>query len=317
MNTELERLFAAYDGVASRAEALAHVPEHVLDYAARAGRIARPFPRTYVDSARIAEPWTRVRAALRYVGTGAVLSHRTALRVWRLPGGDVEGPVHVLVPASRRPRAVAGIVIHRRRGFDPAGPDAVIRGGVPTCRVETSVIDSWRLLSGDARRAAVIRAVGDRLTTPGRLIAAIGANLNVPDRYDLLRLVNLLDQGCRSELELWGYDNVFQGPDMPHVERNVRVRVGGRSVYLDVYCPGAQVNFELDGAKWHASVAARERDLRRDALLATIGITVVRFTHDQLTRTPELVRAQVQAIVGARLPTATTAAVAMSAKWRW
>jgi very-short-patch-repair endonuclease len=125
--------------------------------------------------------------------------------------------------------------------------------------------------------------------------------MNLPGRYELVRLLNLLRLGCRSELELWGYDRVFAGPGMPKIERSVRIRLGTRSVYLDVYCPEARVNFELDGAKWHGSTAARERDLRRDAALAAMGIMVVRFTHDQLMRTPELVRAQVRAIVAARL----------------
>lgn len=63
----------------------------------------------------------------------------------------------------------------------------------------------------------------------------------------------------------------------------------------------AKVNFELDGRKWHSSAVARERDARRDAALAAMGIMVVRFTHDQLVRTPDLVRAQVLAILAARL----------------
>jgi very-short-patch-repair endonuclease len=85
---------------------------------------------------------------------------------------------------------------------------------------------------------------------------------------------------------------------MPRVHRNVRVRVDGHSVYLDVYCPRSRV---LDGARWHSSRSARERDARRDAALAAMGIMVVPFTHHQLVHTPELVRAQIRDIVVARL----------------
>lgn len=299
----------------SRADVLDHVPHHVLDYAVGGGHLVRLFPRVYVEPSRAAEPWTRMRAALRYAGPDAALSHLTALGVWGMPGGSGGtagrsagdtggsggGPVHVLVPASRRLRGSPGLVVHRRRGFNAGGPGVVTRRGLPTCRVEPSVVDSWGLLPPDTRRAAVIAAVGERLTTPERLRATTEANPNLAHRSELLRLISLLDLGCRSELELWGYDHVFNGPGMPRVQRNVRVRVGGRSVYLDVYCPRSRVNFELDGAKWHGSRAARERDVRRDAALAAIGIMVVRFTHDQLVRTPELVRAQVRAIVAARL----------------
>jgi very-short-patch-repair endonuclease len=113
--------------------------------------------------------------------------------------------------------------------------------------------------------------------------------------------VNLLAAGCRSELELWGYDHLFSGPNMPEVERDVAMKLGGRTIYLDVYCPAARINFELDGAKYHTSRGDRERDARRDAALAAIGVTVVRFTHDQLVGSPELVREQIRAIVASRL----------------
>jgi hypothetical protein len=42
------------------------------------------------------------------------------------------------------------------------------------------------------------------------------------------------------------------------------------------------VNFELDGASVHGNRRQREIDLRRDALLATLGVLVVRFTHHRL-----------------------------------
>lgn len=267
----------------------------------RSRQLLRVFPGIYVDSGRVTEPKLRARAALRYAGPVAALSHVTALGVWRLPGGALDGPVHVLVPATRRLRGGAGLVLHRRRGFVMDSASVVSRGGLPTCRVERAAIDSWPLLSGEERRAAVIAAVAERLTTPDRLVRVIDGNRSIPDRRELLRLVNLLAAGCRSELELWGYDHIFTGAEMPRVQRNLQIRVGGQTIYLDAYCPEARINFELDGAKYHTARRDRERDARRDAALAAIGIMVVRFTHDQLTGSPVLVRKQIMAIVAARL----------------
>jgi hypothetical protein len=301
MNRDVRRVVDHGNGVATRTEMLAAVPRHLIDHAVRSGQLVRMFPRVYVDRRRTGEPWVRARAAVRYAGPDAALSHLTALGVWRLPGGDLAGPVHVLVPWHRRPRASQGVVVHRRVGFAADLPDVVARGGLPTCRVERCAVDSWPLLARDVGRAAVMGAVGDRLTTPERLLEAIGGNLVLPARAELLRLVNLLARGCRSELELWGYDRVFTGANMPVVERNVPVRLDDRTVYLDVYCRAARVNFELDGAKWHSSAVQRERDARRDAALAALGIMVVRFTHDQLVRQPELVRVQIRAIIATRL----------------
>jgi Protein of unknown function (DUF559) len=301
VNRELRRLLDADGGILSRATALATVPHHALDHAVRSRQLVRLFPGTYVDPDRLAEPKLRARAALRYAGPTAALSHITALGVWRLPGGTLDGPVHMLLPATRKLRGGAGVVLHRRRGFAVDGPGVVLRSGLPTCRVEPSIVDSWRLLAGDTRRAAVIASVAERLTTPDRLLRLVDATRSVPDRQALLRLVSLLAAGCRSELELWGYDHIFTGPDMPGVVRNVKVKVGGQTIYMDAFCPEARINFELDGAKYHTSRRDRERDARRDAALAAIGIMVVRFTHDQLTGSPALVRRQIRAIVAARL----------------
>lgn len=300
MHIMLRSAIDAAGGVAGRADLLGAVPRHILDYAVRAGHLIRPFPRVPADPSRLDQPGTRARAALIYAGDGAALSHLTALGVWRLPGGEPGGPVHVMVGWHRRPRAARGIVVHRREGFVCEPPDVVVRDGLPTVRVERCVVDSWPLLPSHARRAVVIGAVAERLTTPARLLDAVATNLSLTDRAEFLLLANLLERGCRSELELWGYRNVFSGPDLPVIEWNVAVRLDHRTVYLDAYCRAARVNFELDGATWHTSPADRERDARRDAALAAMGIMVVRFTHDQMVNHPEQVRAQIRAIVAAR-----------------
>jgi len=302
MNRDLRALVDSEAGVVSRTRALTAVPHHVLDHAARAGQLIRPHPGVYADPARWSEPRTRLRAALCYAGPDAALSHLTALAVWQLPGGRRDGPVHVLVPATtQRRRGGPGIRVHRRRGFTVAGPMVVARSGLPTSRVEVAVVDSWPWLAADPRRAVVIAAVADRRTTPARLCAAVDGNVNLPGRLELIRLLSLLESGCRSELELWGHDHVFTGPGLPPIEWNVPVRIGRRTVYLDAYCRSARVDFELDGARWHTSVRDRERDARRDAALAALGIMVVRFTHAQLTGSPELVREQIRSIVAVRL----------------
>jgi hypothetical protein len=301
VNRDLRRAIDARDGVGVRSDLLTRVPVHVLDSALRAGHLVRLFPGTYANRLRASEPLVRAAAALAYAGTDAVLSHLTALGLWRLPGGDLAGPVHLSVPGRRRLSAAGGtgVVVHRRPDLSDA--DVVHRQGLPLTRLERSVVDSWSVLPVDARRAPVIGAVADRRTTPDRLRTALQRSRRVHDRAELVRLLNLLAAGCRSELELWGHDHVFTGPAMPAVERNVPVKVGGRTVYLDVYCRDARVNFELDGAQWHGSPRDRERDVRRDAALATMGIMVVRFTHHRLTSAPEEVRAEVRAIVARRL----------------
>jgi very-short-patch-repair endonuclease len=241
-----------------------------------------------------------IMAAMAYAGNRAALSHLTALASWRLPV-PVGGPIHLLTDESRRLRGTPGLMVHRREGLELRPPDIVTRGGMFVTRLERSVVDSWPLLDGDAKRAPAICAVTQRMTTPARLLGALDATPRLAGRRLLSRLVRLLADGCRSNLEIWGYDHVFQGPGFTQLRRQVPVRLGQRTVYLDVFDDETGVNFELDGAKYHADPKDRERDLRRDAALASQGITVVRFTHNRLIHEPDDVAREARAILRSRL----------------
>lgn len=78
------------------------------------------------------------------------------------------------------------------------------------------------------------------------------------------------------------------------------VRVGSRTVYLDMFAERERVNIELDGATTHGDPRQREIDLRRDALLARIGILVVRFAHRRLVHEADQVRQETLAILATR-----------------
>jgi very-short-patch-repair endonuclease len=207
-------------------------------------------------------------------------------------------------------------VVHRRAGFRPEPPYAMTRAGLPVTRLEQSIVDSWPVLPPNDRRAPVIRAVAERMTTPARLGAALAAAPHLTDRPTLRRVVDLLAAGCHSPLEMWGYDRVFVGPGMPEFRRQARVQVNGHAVYLDLLAEDEMVNFELDGDAAHRSAADRERDLRRDAALAAMGILVVRFSRWRLTHEPDAVRREVLAILKRRRAERRYAAEpAMTLRW--
>jgi very-short-patch-repair endonuclease len=84
------------------------------------------------------------------------------------------------------------------------------------------------------------------------------------------------------------------------MERQVPVRIDGRTIYLDLLHRPTATNFELDGTKWHDGTSQRERDLRRDADLAKLGIQTIRFSHDRLILEPQTVRRDVLAILTRR-----------------
>ncbi|MFF3866065.1 DUF559 domain-containing protein [Micromonospora sp. NPDC001898] len=338
MNGELSELLRRHGGLLTWAAAVQVVPEWTLRRACGAGSLLRVLPGVYVD-ARLAPPPNappglppnapplapptvqpsvspsasslvpslarlppelRHRAALAYGDGRAALGGPTALHAWGVRGQPDGEPVHLDVPAGSGLRSRPYLVLHHRRGFRPAPPHALNRRGVPVVRLERALVDAWPLLPAVDRPAPLIRAVNDGLTTPARVRSALAGTPRLTRRAELRALLDRLAVGCRSPLEVWGHDHVFTGAAMPRLRRQFRVRIEGRTMYLDVYAERERVDFELDGATAHGEPGQREIDLRRDALLATRGILVVRFAHRRLVREPNRVRAEVLAILAAR-----------------
>lgn len=244
-----------------------------------------------------AHDW-RVRTAAALHGRNAVASHATALALWGL-SEHPPGPVHVTVPRGASGRGSPGVVVHRSDG-----PLVSMRaGGLDTSPPARAVVDSWG--AGPAERvdvrAAAITAVRRRLCRPRELAREIDSNSRLPGRAQLAELVGLLHDGCQSELEIWGCLHVLRAPGMPTFVQQRRVSVDGTVVALDAACEESLLAIEMDGAAWHGSQAQRESDIRRDALVATIGWQTLRFSYRRLTRSAAACRREILAVHTARL----------------
>ncbi|MFC7710515.1 DUF559 domain-containing protein [Micromonospora lupini] len=312
MDPRLRDLLVRGGGLVVRGDAIRVTPVWTIQAAWRAGRLVRLLPRVYGDAALIRDttsdlpPLARVdpevarRAVLAYADGRGALSGLSALDAWGLRQQPPGEPLYVDLPRGSGLRGRPHLVVRHRAGFAVEPPQVVVRGGLPVTRLDRTLVDCWSLLPPVERPNPLIRAVNDRLTTPQRLVAALAEVPRITDRAALRDLLDRLAAGCRSPLEIWGHDRVFTGPGMPAFTRQVRVRVGARTIYLDMFAEAERVNVELDGAGTHADPAEREIDLRRDALLATIGILVVRFTHRRLVANPAEVRQETLAILAAR-----------------
>ncbi|QOC91414.1 DUF559 domain-containing protein [Micromonospora craniellae] len=316
MDAVLAELVERGRGLVTRSVVEQVVPAWILQRACANGDLVRVLPEVFAAAhllnARIeraaTSPLTRIgptlgrRAVAAWVGGRGALSHLTALDVWglrrQLPG-DL---LHVSTPVACGLRSWPGVRVHRRRHLSIAPPASWIRQGLPVTTIERALLDSWPMLPRSEQRTPMISAVNNRLTTPERLQAALDGTTRVPGRAVLSTLLTRLAQGCRSPLEIWGHERVFTGPGMPTFQRQVRIQLGRRNVYLDLYAEPERVNIELDGATTHGDPRQREIDLRRDAQLAALGILVVRFAHRRLVFEPEAVRRETLAILASRRP---------------
>jgi very-short-patch-repair endonuclease len=169
--------------------------------------------------------------------------------------------------------------------------------------VERAVVDSWAAAAPPARpplRGAAITAVRERLCRAADLTAELALRPRVPGRAGLVELVGLLAAGCRSELEIWGCLNVLRQAGMPPFVQQRPLVVGGKRVLLDAAYDDVLLAVEMDGAAFHGSRRQREEDIRRDALVATLGWQTLRFSYARLTTAPDDCRREILAVHDAR-----------------
>jgi very-short-patch-repair endonuclease len=284
-------------GWATRQDLVQRVNRGTVDAWVEAGGLVRLDTGLYATPAAAGRWKTRVEAIART--RRGVVSHSTALALWELvepPGG----PVHLTVDGARSTRGSDGVRLHRGSDlFDATRRTA----GIPVTCAERSVVDAWAS-SGDVPRprvrAAAIDAVRRRLCRPADLAHELGRRRRFPGRGELADLVRLLEQGCRSELEIWGCLRVLQHPGMPRFVQQRPIVVGGERFFLDAAYEEVLLAVELDGAAWHGSRAQRERDIRRDALAATIGWQTLRYGFARMTEEPDACRRDILATYEAR-----------------
>ncbi|MBV9592182.1 MAG: DUF559 domain-containing protein [Actinobacteria bacterium] len=95
---------------------------------------------------------------------------------------------------------------------------------------------------------------------------------------------------------------VFVGPGIDHGRWQYAIEVRGRKYRIDLAFVAEKVAVELDGAAFHGSIEQRERDLRRDAALASIGWLTLRFSYERLHRDVAGVRRDVRGVLAGRKP---------------
>lgn len=286
-------------GLATRQQLLHTVPTSVLDGYIGRGHVVRVFPHVYRLKGSADDEATLLRAALRHAGPKSALSHVTALAVW----GErrLERPFHLTVDEGLRRAGTPDLIVHRRKRFDPESSQCVDRRGLRITTLARTVIDSWPLLPAAERRPLALDLARRGLVTSNQLHASLDERPNVAGRRLLRQTIDLIDDGCQSELEAHGVLHVFRHRSLPPSVGQYRIELPTGHVRLDRAWAEVRLAVELDGARYHTSTEDRQRDLARDAALAALGWVVLRFTYAQVLRDPDGVRARVLEVYRTRL----------------
>lgn len=230
----------------------------------------------------------RLMAATLALGPGALLSHASAAELWGVarPRG---GAVDVTGPAKALPKR-AGITYHYSRCLRPEDRCELSR--IPVTSVARTLLD----IATDGRRLRRALDEADRLgiLQVGELEALLRRTRGHRGRGRLARLTaaHTTAPPTRSELEDRFLD-LCREADLPMPEANARVA----GIEVDMYWPRHRLVVELDGAAFHRTAAAQERDRAREAIVYSAGLALRRFGWRQVVeRSSEVGR-----LVGAAL----------------
>ena len=235
--------------------------------------------------------------ALLAIAPGAGLSEVTAARLWGMlapafAADAAGGPIHLTAAADSH---LPGVVVHRRRGLTPR--DLRIRHGLTVTSPAWTLLDVAASFETRALERAFDHLLVERLMRPSELRALLE---RLPTAAGRRRVVRLLDREdgpritrSRAEERMLA---LLRGGDLP--EPRVNARHHGWEI--DFYWPDARLAVEIDGYRFHSTKTRVTRDRRKDAELAAHGITVIRFTWDQLVDTPLAVVARISGLLAQR-----------------
>lgn len=201
-------------------------------------------------------------AAALSAGTGAVLSHLTAARVWRFPGLPEPDRIDVLREGTTRPRG-PGIRGHTTTALPPSHRTTAL--GIPITTAERTFFDICAAVPPRVLARAADEMVRQKLMTDARLAETL-RDIPVSGRRALRPALDYLEsrpigfeRGANDrELDVL---RVLQAAGVqPLPEQQVQVRVGGRSYYIDYgWCP-IRNGLEFMGFDPHGNLVSRFHD---------------------------------------------------------
>lgn len=281
MNRKVEDRVAAaaarQHGVVARAQLVeAGLSPSAVARRLRAGRL-RPLHRGVYLVGPLSPARAPEMAAVLASGPGAVVSHLSAASLWGVYPGRAGAPVDISVAANRGRRP--GIRVHRVVGLN--AEERTVLDGIPITTPGRTLVDLAAAVGSRELEGAVARAEREGLVAPDALPALVARYRGRPGT-PALRAVLEAGGGpalTRSEAEA-RFLGLVREAGLPAPEANVRV---GR-YEIDFLWRAEGIAVEVDGFRHHASRPRFEGDRRKDALLLSGGIKVVRLSWRQITR---------------------------------
>ncbi|PKQ25341.1 MAG: hypothetical protein CVT64_10075 [Actinobacteria bacterium HGW-Actinobacteria-4] len=245
------------------------------------GLVVRTLPDRYVAREHESSFAARIHAAALWLPEPSLVRGESAIFVW----GLLDAPpklCRLSVPRGTSKSVPAWLQL---TNTNVVAPVAHWRG-LKVSTLPWAIAQGFGTLPHGQRAGVVYRTIASGLTTPAAIIDVMHQLPRVPQRRELLRTLDAAAQGAESYLEERSFRTVFNTAEFAGLLRQHRVTCGERRYRLDLYDEKTRTAIELDGAAFHSGVDYRERDVRRDAELARIGILTLRLTYRDIMDRP-------------------------------
>ena len=264
-----------------------------IAYRVRNGRLHRRYQDVYAVGRPDLPLYGEFVAAVLACGPRALLSHRSAARLWGIANG---GTYRIDVTAPRSVRPKRGVRLHRPLSLDAL--DTTTHEGIPVTSVAQTLLDlaapTYRVNVGRLLHEASVQEVLD--------MRAVWAVLARSPRAPGARRV---DEAAREEVPFsrsglesaaWQAFREFGAP-LPGA--NEWVWDGEKLVEVDFVWRDARLIVEVDGDRYHSTRWRRRQDAAKTAALRAQGWNVLRFSDVQVAGAPaQMVAAVLTSING-------------------
>lgn len=246
-----------------------------------AGRLHRVHRGVYaVGHARLSADGVRMAAVLA-CGDGAVLSHRSAARLWGLIGGT-GGRVEITVGRSGGRQGPASVRLCRTRRLSTM--DVTVVRGIPVTTVARTLLDLSDVLDAQRLQRAVHEAEVGRLLDVTAVRAVIARHPGRRREATLQEALGTPAADPANSVFAAAFAALCRDHGLPAPHLGVHLDLDGRLAEVDALFPEARVIVELDGEQVHHTRRSFHRDRRRDSAFAALGFVVVRLTWQRVER---------------------------------
>lgn len=253
----------------------------------RTGVWRRPFSGVYAIAGSERSWLQDVWCAFLAAGPAAVVTHESALHLHGIHLVS-RRPISLTVRHGGRAR-LDGVFVHQIDDLKPHRVATV--SGLPVSTVERTVVELAATIGEKQLGKVIDDVVAAKRSSVGRISSAFREVVR-PGKPGVHKLARLLDgRGdgfvpAQSDLEQALFASLAAG-GLPAPRR--QFRLPGRCAVdglVDAAYPDVRLIVEVDGRRWHTSVADLKRDHERDTEAARAGWLTLRFVYEHVMQDP-------------------------------